>query len=114
MQNNFINNTISIIINRIKRFSECENKFKFSEVETITLGEILTEEFISEFTSFSNFDQMIEISKLKNKYISYSNLFISSTWNDFVNRVTQFDSWDDLIKTAIKQYIFQKHGNKIY
>ena len=111
MQNNFINNTISIILNRIKRPQSTEIKVEFSEFEEITLGEILTEEFISKFTNFSNFDKMIERSKLKNKYINYKNLFLSKQWNDFVIRATKFDGWVDFLKIAINCHVFQEESN---
>jgi len=109
MQNNFINSIVSIILNRIRKPRSTESKLEFSELETITLGKILTEEFINEFTSFPNFDKMIERSKLKNKYISYRNLFLSKQWNDFIIRSTKFDSWDDFLKVAINCYIFRQH-----
>lgn len=90
------------VFRKMKNFGKSKN---FIEFETITLGELLTEDFISNSTDFCNFDQMIDVSSIKTGNNSFADIFVSKEWNEFVNRTTKFSGWKKMIEGAVENYI---------
>jgi len=90
------------VFKKMKNFRKDKNPIKF---ETITLGELLTEDFISNATEFSNFDQMIYVSGIKTINNSFTEVFISKEWNEFVNKTTDFSGWKEMMEGAVENYI---------
>lgn len=90
------------VFKRIKNIGKNRNSIEF---ETITLGELLTKDFINRCTDFSDFDHMISISGFKTMNNSFADIFISEEWDEFVNRTTEFKGWNEMIKEAVLSYI---------
>jgi hypothetical protein len=99
---NFFDKIRNIIGNNIINTGKHDNSPRF---ETITLGELLTDEFIGKSTDFLNFDHMIALSGFKSEENTYNDLFNSKEWNEFVNRTTKFNNWDEMVIEAVKNYI---------
>ena len=87
---------------KIKNFNKDKNYIRF---ETLSLGELLTEDFICNNTEFSDFDQMIYVSGIKTGNNLFTEVFISNEWNEFVNRTTEFNGWREMVECAVKNYI---------
>ncbi len=105
MLNGFINNNIFNILTKFKR---PKKSLKPTKLDTITLGELLTENFIRAYTNFSTFDEMIEKSGIKNSKNSYEEVFTSTQWNKFVIKTTKFMGWDEMVEISINVYIIQE------
>jgi len=93
------------VFKKIKNFGKDKS---FVNFESITLGELLSEDFITNSTDFSNFDQMIELSGIKTRNNSFTDVFISNEWNEFVNRNTEFNGWKEMIEGAVENYILNE------
>ena len=90
------------VFKKVKDHKKSKNSIEFDE---LTLGELLSENFISNSTVFSNFDQMIDSSGIRKTNNSFVDMFISQEWNEFVNRTTKFNGWKEMIEGAVKNHI---------
>lgn len=93
------------VFKKIKNFGKDKNFINF---ESITLGELLSEDFIANSTDFSNFDQMLHTNGIKTGNNSFTDVFISKEWNEFVNRTTEFNGWKEMIERAVENYILNE------
>ena len=90
---------------------EQENNLNNIEVSyTLSLNELMDEEFFINYTSFSSFDEMLEKSNLKEKYPDFGELTLSEEWNNFINEKTNFTSWREMEDTAVKLFLIKKSG----
>ena len=90
------------VFKKVKNFGKNKNCVEF---ETMTLGKLLTQDFINTFTEFSDFDQMIDVSGIKTINNSFTDVFISREWDEFVNYTTDFSGWKEMIERAVENYI---------
>ncbi|MBZ9571447.1 hypothetical protein KQY27_07795 [Methanobrevibacter sp. TMH8] len=90
------------VFKKVKNFGKNKNCVEF---ETMTLGKLLTKDFINNFTEFSDFDQMIDVSGIKTINNSFTDVFISREWDEFVNYTTDFSGWKEMIERAVENYI---------
>jgi len=70
----------------------------------------MTNELITKNTNFSNFDEMVEKSKLKEEYGTLEELFESDKWNKYVCDNTTFDSWEKMVGESAVSHLLKKEG----
>lgn len=86
----------------VKNLKKVEWNHEFST------DKLLSKEFINKNTNFSNFDDMVEKSKLREEYENFEELLSSDKWNRYVSDNTPFSSWEDMVGEAAAPHIFKK------
>lgn len=95
----------------MKRINDIKKNFKKVEgTHNRSINELMSDEFISKNTNFSNFDEMVEKSKFKEEYGTLEELFKSDEWNKYVCDNTTFDSWDKMVDEVSASHILKKIG----
>jgi hypothetical protein len=75
----------------------------------IPIEELLSTTFISKYSNFNSFSEMVEKSGLDpQSQEDWDLMFTSEDWNSFISNNTLFSSWEDMISTATGEH-FQKH-----
>jgi hypothetical protein len=90
-------------------FKELEKKMKKAKEKIngkVDLLNLMTDNFIKENSNYNSFDEMVNESELdfSTEKQSAKN-FESDQWNDYVQGNTDFESWEEMIKTASKEYM---------
>lgn len=73
----------------------------------VPVSELLTEDFMRANTEFASFSEMVDASGLT---VESADDLANPQWEAIVQTRTRFESWQDLLATAVEQYTLKKLG----
>lgn len=71
-----------------------------SSPQQVPLSELFSSDFMSEHSTFTTFEQMVNESPFAVKSAEDFKAIPSADWNSYVQHSTTFASWQDMIKDA--------------
>lgn len=84
-----------------KEIEDLKKNIEEHEEETVSLDELLNQEFMQKYTQFSDFDEMIDSSKFEiETQDDFDDLFENEDWDDYVIDTTKFKDWEEMMQTA--------------
>ena len=92
-----------------------KNVEELEEKKEISIGELLNEEFMNKYTKWNNFNDFIINSKLvpEGTTVLTKEIFEAipdKEFNEYVTNNSSFESWIEMLQTALKDYIKRKSG----
>lgn len=85
------------IRNKLKNISEKTNALKGTSTH---ITDVLTNEFVSDHSSFSNLDMLIKASGFKVECKEDFDAIPDDEWDSFISKSTKFQSWQEMVNTA--------------
>lgn len=83
------------------------NLEKLEGTRSVALDDILSPDFMSRFTNFSSFDELIEKSGYPVEVQEDFERIPDKEWDEFISANTQFSSWQDMLDLAGYEYFQQ-------
>lgn len=85
-----------------------ENAEKLDGINTVNLAELLNDGFVSSHSNFKSFDDLLSASPFKATTPDEFDAIPNEQWDEYIAKVTNFDSWQDMQKRALDTYIQRK------
>ncbi|MCH2089766.1 MAG: hypothetical protein MK175_21515 [Pseudoalteromonas sp.] len=85
-----------------------ENAEKLDGRNTVNLAELLNDGFVSSHSNFKSFDDLLSASPFKATTPDEFDAIPNEQWDEYIAKVTNFDSWEDMQKRALDTYIHRK------
>ncbi|WP_461205249.1 hypothetical protein [Clostridium sp. DL1XJH146] len=87
-----------------------EDKMDDFQIGDFDVEEIINDDFVSKFTNLENVQEMIEKSGFDLEKIGdMTNLPLDKV-NDYIKKISEFGSWEDLLKEAAGEFMKKKVG----
>lgn len=98
----------------IKHFEKLQKSIKRIEGEYgLTFDELFPPEFLQRNTRFSSLDEMFEKSGfIVNSRENFKKI-PHDVWNKFISDNSKFDSWQDMLNAAVKEWVERQLFNKL-
>ena len=82
---------------------------ELEQTDEIAITDLLTNDFVSKNTKFDNTQELFDKSGFD---IGSTSDFeaIGSEWSDYISSVSSFDSWEEMLESAMSEYIGKKLG----
>ena len=84
-----------------KKFGWEKSKGKNKEIFVPTL---LTDSFVSKYTKFASSQQMFSECGFKIYSAEDFEAISAEEWDTFIAGSSEFDTWDEMLQTAVKEY----------
>lgn len=88
--------------NELKKLQN--NLEKLEGTQSVPLDDILSPDFMSRFTNFSSFNELIEKSGYTVEVQEDFERIPDNEWDEFISANTQFSSWQDMLDLAGYEY----------
>lgn len=93
-----------------KKLEDMKKNLKNIEVkQSVPFSELFNESFMSKYTKYSCFDEMLEDSRLLEKYGDFESID-DEEWDNFVNVNTEFSDWEEMKSEAAKIWTLSQIG----
>lgn len=90
----------------IKGLEEARQKLqKLEDIKQVSLGQLLTPEFVSANTKFSNLDDMFQNSGFKADTAEDFAAIPDDEWDQFIASSTNFQTWEEMQKAAFQAFL---------
>ncbi|ATF13529.1 hypothetical protein A616_16565 [Brevibacillus brevis X23] len=76
----------------------------------IPLPDLLTDSFISENTSLSSLQELLDNSGFKIETTEDFEAIPDAEWDEYISSVSEFESWGDMLRSAAEEYALKKLG----
>lgn len=83
---------------------------ELSETTEISLGELLTDEFMQEHTSFSSIDELFESAGFTVETEEDLAAIPEDILDNHIAKTTSFDNWEDMLDEAVAEFTCKKLG----
>jgi hypothetical protein len=92
-----------------KRLEQLKQNAEGSSGEhTVPYFDLFAPEFMAEYTNFKSIDEMFQAGGFKIRSNEDLKKIPEDEWNGFIQKHTQFQEWDEMIKAAWKKYFVKK------
>jgi hypothetical protein len=88
-----------------KRAAELDGK-----QQAVSLSELLNDDFIAEYSSFSSFDDLLAASPFKVETKEDFEAIPDAEWDTYIGANTSFESWEDMQRQAASEYLVKQIG----
>jgi hypothetical protein len=86
----------------IKKLGELEKKVgEYEKGKEVPIEALLNGSFMSKYTKFSSFDEMIAAHPYQGQWTDIPN----EEWDEYVKETTSFSSWDEMLSKAGEIYL---------
>lgn len=75
-----------------------------SDEESVTLGELLPDDFVREFTDFDSTDELLAEAGLIAETPAHDHTLAGGDFDQFVEARTHFESWSEMREEAMDRY----------
>ncbi|MBY6188515.1 hypothetical protein KUV89_18020 [Marinobacter hydrocarbonoclasticus] len=96
MSKEHVNDALAQLIEQLSKLDDCDE---------ITLGDLLSPEFLAQCSSFSDIEQFFNASGFTVESAEDFAAIPEPEWNAFIQAHTCFSSWDELQHSALKAYV---------
>lgn len=94
----------------IKKLEDMKRNLKNVEkTQSVPVSEIFNPSFISKYTPYSSFDDMLDKSKLLEKYGDFESID-DNEWDIFIQENTNFSNWQEMQSEAGKLWTLKQMG----
>lgn len=93
-----------------KEIGVMKNNFRLTDINLDYMQkELLTRDFMSKYTKYSTFDELIESGNftIENE-IQFKVLTDTSQWNKHISENTSFKDWNEMLRTAVLERATRK------
>ena len=92
----------------LKRLSESAKELDGEQ--SVTFGELFTQSFMSEHTTFGSFENLLSAGNFKAETDDEFDAIPESELDSHVSKTTNFSDWEDMLGTAVEEYTLKKLG----
>ncbi|WP_338411444.1 hypothetical protein [Pseudoalteromonas nigrifaciens] len=82
-----------------------ENAEKLHGSNSFTLGDAMTDEFISNNSNYSSLDELVDASGFIVNTPEDFKAIPDDEWDSYIGKNTEFDTWENMQRTAFKYYV---------
>lgn len=87
--------------------SKIENNVsKLSKTDNISFDELFTSGFMSKHTNYRSFNEFLSASGFTQSFEDIPD----DDWDTYVSQHSSFTSWEEMLDTAVEQYVSNKIG----
>ena len=87
--------------------SKIENNIsKMSETNNLSFEDLFTSDFMSKHTNCKSFDEFLSTSGFTQSFEDIPD----DDWDTYVSQHSSFTSWEEMIDTAVEQYVSKQLG----
>jgi len=92
----------------IKGLKEAQDKLqKLQDIKQVSLGQLLTPQFISANSEFENIDDLFQNSGFKADTAEDFAAIPDDEWDAFIAAKTRFPNWEEMQKAAFQEFLAQ-------
>lgn len=79
---------------------------KFSGM--VSFNDLFTPSFLTSHTQYSNFKALLDAGNYNVNSLADFNAILNPEFDEFINKTTQFKSWEEMQSTAVDEYFKRK------
>ncbi|MFS0661391.1 hypothetical protein AB1L07_21460 [Niallia alba] len=92
-------------------FKQLEQSAKEIDGEnSVPFPELFPQKFMMKYTQFNSIETMLDESPFKIETTEDFSLIDDNKWDEYIRKVTQFDSWEQMQEAAAKEWTIKKLG----
>ena len=73
-----------------------------------SFNDLFTPSFMTLFTQFSSFNELLDAGKFNVKSIEDFNAILNNEFDELINSTTKFQNWREMQSTAVAEYLKQE------
>ena len=90
---------------------DIEKNAKKSSMGMVSFNDLFTPSFMTSFTKFSNFNELLETGKFNVKSLEDFMAILDAKFDVFINKTTKFQTWEKMQSAAVDEYL--KKGSNL-